>query len=109
MVYIVLDNALDASPRWIQLQANHEADALTLTITDEGPGFAPTMLAHFGKPFQSSKGRTGGGLGLFLVLNVARTLGGNVTASNRSEGGAIVKITLPLSAIALEEAAAHAG
>lgn len=109
MVYNVLDNALDASPRWIQLQANHEADALTLTITDEGPGFAPTMLAHFGKPFQSSKGRTGGGLGLFLVLNVARTLGGNVTASNRSEGGAIVKITLPLSAIALEEAAAHAG
>nr|WP_315185320.1 ATP-binding protein [uncultured Albidiferax sp.] len=109
MVYNVLDNALDASPRWIQLQAGREADALTLTVTDEGPGFAPAILAHFGKPFQSSKGRTGGGLGLYLVLNVARTLGGNVTARNRPEGGAVVKITLPLSAIAIEKAVAHAG
>jgi two-component system sensor histidine kinase RegB len=109
MVYNVLDNALDASPRWIQLQAGREADLLTLTVTDEGPGFAPTILAHFGKPFQSSKGRTGGGLGLYLVLNVARTLGGNVTARNRPEGGAVVKITLPLTAIAIGEAQTHAG
>ncbi|WP_367846543.1 ATP-binding protein [Rhodoferax sp. WC2427] len=109
MVYNVLDNALDASPRWIQLQANREADALTLTVTDEGPGFAPAMLAHFGKPFQSSKGRTGGGLGLFLVLNVARTLGGNVTAFNRVEGGAVVKITLPLATFAMGKTASNAG
>ena len=108
MVYNVLDNALDASPRWVQLQASREAEALTLTVTDEGPGFAPAILAHFGKPFQSSKGRTGGGLGLYLVSNVARTLGGNVTASNRPEGGAVVKITLPLAAITIGEAAAHA-
>lgn len=108
MVYNVLDNALDASPRWVQLQASREAEALTLTVTDEGPGFSPAILAHFGKPFQSSKGRTGGGLGLYLVSNVARTLGGNVTASNRPEGGAVVKITLPLAAITIGEAAAHA-
>ena len=43
-----------------------------------GPGFAPEMLAQFGKPYQSSKGRPGGGLGLFLVVNVVRTLGGSV-------------------------------
>jgi two-component system sensor histidine kinase RegB len=60
------------------------------------------MLAQFGKPYQSSKGRPGGGLGLFLAVNVARTLGGSVTAANRPEGGAQVKLTLPLSSIALE-------
>jgi two-component system sensor histidine kinase RegB len=109
MVYNVLDNALDASPRWVQLKVSRDADALTLAVTDEGPGFAPAMLAHFGKPFQSSKGRTGGGLGLFLVLNVARTLGGNVTACNRPEGGALVTITLPLTAITIGDAAAYAG
>jgi two-component system sensor histidine kinase RegB len=74
-----------------------------LTVRDRGPGFAPSMLSQFGKPYQSTKGRPGGGLGLFLSLNVARTLGGTVTATNREEGGALVRITLPLATIAIEE------
>ena len=61
------------------------------------------MLAQLGKPYQSSKGRPGGGLGLFLVVNVARTLGGSVTARNRPEGGAVVTLTLPLAAITLDD------
>jgi two-component system sensor histidine kinase RegB len=61
------------------------------------------MLAQLGKPYQSSKGRPGGGLGLFLVVNVARTLGGSVSARNRPEGGAAVTLRLPLAAITLEE------
>lgn len=103
MICNVLDNALEASPRWVGLTAAHDGDALTLTVTDVGPGFAPEMLAQFGKPYQSSKGRPGGGLGLFLVVNVARTLGGSVTARNRPEGGAVVTLTLPLAAITLDE------
>ncbi|MNQ10862.1 Sensor histidine kinase RegB [compost metagenome] len=103
MVCNVLDNALEASPHWLRLEATHDADALTITVTDAGPGFMPAILAEFGKPYQSSKGRPGGGLGLFLVVNVARTLGGRVAVRNRPEGGAIVTITLPLAAIVLEE------
>ena len=63
--------------------------------------------AQFGKPYNSSKGRPGGGLGLFLVVNVARTLGGTVAASNREEGGAVVRVHLPLSAIAIQPEQAH--
>ena len=107
MICNVLDNALEASPRWIRLEAARHLDALTLTVTDAGPGFPPGMLAHFGKPYQSSKGRPGGGLGLFLVVNVARTLGGSVAARNRPEGGASVTVTLPLAAITLAEETAH--
>ncbi|MBC8056022.1 MAG: HAMP domain-containing histidine kinase [Rhizobiales bacterium] len=107
MICNVLDNALEASPRWIRLEAERNADALTLTVTDAGPGFAPGMLAQFGKPYQSSKGRPGGGLGLFLVVNVARTLGGSVAARNRPEGGASVTVTLPLASITLVERAPH--
>lgn len=103
MICNVLDNALEASPHWVGLTAAHDGDALTLTVTDVGPGFPPGMLAQFGKPYQSSKGRPGGGLGLFLVVNVARTLGGSVTARNRPEGGAVVTLTLPLAAITLDE------
>lgn len=108
MIFNVLDNALDASPHWVRLEALREADALKLVITDQGPGFAAEMLAHFGKPYQSSKGRPGGGLGLFLVVNVARTLGGTVTARNRAEGGAEVQLALPLAAISLEQEKGHA-
>ncbi|MEP7101931.1 MAG: HAMP domain-containing sensor histidine kinase, partial [Burkholderiales bacterium] len=109
MICNVLDNALEASPRGIHLAAARDAESLTLTVTDTGPGFPPGMLSQFGKPYQSSKGRPGGGLGLFLVVNVARTLGGSVAARNRPEGGASVTLTLPLAAIVLDEEDAHAG
>ena len=108
MVCNVLDNALEASPHWLRLEVTLESDALLLSVSDAGPGFAPAMLADFGKPYQSSKGRPGGGLGLFLSVNVARTLGGTVTARNRAEGGALVRVQLPLRAISLEATDADA-
>ncbi|MGJ7578939.1 ATP-binding protein [Variovorax sp. RHLX14] len=98
----VLDNALEASPYRVELQVTRVDESMVLTVTDDGPGFAPAMLAQLGKPYQSSKGRPGGGLGLFLVVNVVRTLGGSVSAANRLEGGAAVTIRLPLAAITLE-------
>ena len=107
MICNVLDNALEASPLWVSLEAACEDDSLKLLITDAGPGFASEMLAQFGKPYQSSKGRPGGGLGLFLVVNVARKLGGTVAAHNRPEGGAVVQLTLPLAAITLDEDKGH--
>ena len=109
MVYNVLDNALEASPRRVHLDAALDADSLTLTVTDDGPGFQPQVLAQLGKPYNSTKGRTGSGLGLFLAVNVARTLGGRVMAGNRPEGGAVVVITLPLAAITLKEGEGRVG
>jgi len=38
-------------------------------------------------------------MGLFLSVNVARTLGGRLQASNREEGGAAVTLTLPLTSL----------
>ncbi|MDB5961791.1 MAG: putative Two-component sensor [Massilia sp.] len=106
MIANVLDNALEASPHWLRLEASQAGDELVIEVLDAGPGFAPGMLREFGKPYQSTKGQPGRGLGLFLVVNVARTLGGSVAASNRDvhngRGGAAVKVTLPMSAIALE-------
>lgn len=103
MVFNVLDNARDASPHWVSLEAHREGDALHIVITDQGPGFAPEVLAHIGVPYQSTKGRPGGGLGLFLSMNVARTLGGSVTAENLPSGGAKVTISLSLPDISLPE------
>jgi two-component system sensor histidine kinase RegB len=107
MICNVLDNALEAAQRAVAMHVTRDGDTLSLEIVDDGPGFAPRMLAHFGKPYQSSKGRPGGGLGLFLVVNVARTLGGTVEAENRPQGGARVTLRLPLSAITLDEENDH--
>ena len=60
------------------------------------------VLERLGAPYNSTKGRPGGGLGLFLSVNVARTLGGRLSAQNRPQGGAIVTVSLPMSAIAIE-------
>ncbi len=105
----LLDNALEASPTgWVGMSASVEDDHLCVIVTDRGPGFPASVLAQFGKPYQSTKGRSGGGLGLFLVVNVARTLGGAVVARNRDEGGAEVKLTIPLGAIRLAGEGEHA-
>jgi two-component system, sensor histidine kinase RegB len=105
----LLDNALEASPTgWVGMSASVEDDHLCVIVTDRGPGFPASVLAQFGKPYQSTKGRSGGGLGLFLVVNVARTLGGAVVARNRDEGGAEVKLTIPLTAIRLAGEGEHA-
>jgi two-component system sensor histidine kinase RegB len=102
MICNVLDNALEASPDWIAFEAMREGDDLVLRVFDRGPGFPAAMLAQLGRPYQSSKGRPGSGLGLFLSLNVARTLGGNIAAQNRDGSGALVTMTLPLTALTLE-------
>ena len=98
----LLDNALEASPGDVSMCASLEGGELSLVIRDAGPGFQPRMLEGIGRPYQSSKGRPGGGLGLFLVVNVVRKIGGHFQVRNRDTGGAEVKILLPLSALALE-------
>ena len=96
----VIDNAVDVSPDWIGIEAAREGDALSLSITDRGPGFPADILAGLGQPYRSTKGQPGGGLGLFLLVNVMRKMGGEVRAANRDEGGARVTMVLPLAAVA---------
>lgn len=103
MVFNVLDNALEASPDWVALDVRCEDDAVVVVVADAGPGFEPGILQRLGTPYNSSKGRPGGGLGLFLSVNVARTLGGRLQAENCPQGGAVVTVTLPLAAIAIED------
>jgi len=104
VIHNLLDNALEASPDWLRFSAACRGGQITLTVRDRGPGFAAEVLEHFGKPYQSTKGKPGGGLGLFLVVNVLRKLGGAVAAENTPEGGAVVRLQLPLSALSLEKA-----
>jgi two-component system sensor histidine kinase RegB len=98
----VLENAYEASPGWIGVDARADGDLLVFTVTDRGPGFSPEILPEIGRPYRSTKPREGGGLGLFLVVNVMRKLGGEVYAANRETGGAVVRLTLPLTPLTIE-------
>ncbi|WP_374555965.1 ATP-binding protein [Thermomonas sp.] len=100
MLFNILDNAHEASPGDVALDARVEADQLVLAVEDGGPGFDPGMLERLGTPYRSSKGAPGRGLGLFLSVNVARTLGGTIAARNRPGGGAAVTVRIPLQALA---------
>ncbi|MCQ8781346.1 ATP-binding protein [Mangrovibrevibacter kandeliae] len=102
VIQSLFDNAFEASPRWIGITARRQDEQLVLTVRDRGPGFSEIMLSEFGKPYRSSKNRAGSGLGLFLVVNVMRKLGGAVAAGNRAEGGAEVTLTLPLRRLSVE-------
>ncbi|CCE11274.1 putative Two-component sensor histidine kinase; Photosynthetic apparatus regulatory protein regB (PrrB protein) [Bradyrhizobium sp. STM 3843] len=99
----VLDNAYEVSRDWVELVVERDGDMLLLSISDRGPGFDRAILAQLGRPYQSSKGRPGGGLGLFLVVNVIRKLGGVVSAWNHRGRGATVRLSLPLSMLAIGE------
>jgi two-component system sensor histidine kinase RegB len=108
ILHNVLDNALEASPDWVGIEASRRGELLAVTVRDKGAGFAQDILANFGKPYQSTKGRSGRGLGLFLVVNVLRKLGGSVVATNNPGGGASVELRLPIGALSLEsEVPAH--
>ena len=96
----VLDNAAEVSPAWTSFTASRDGEMLVIEIADRGPGFSDEMIEGFGQPYRSTKGRPGGGLGLFLLVNVLRKLGGGATVANRDEGGALVRIWLPVAALA---------
>ncbi|WP_292053871.1 MULTISPECIES: ATP-binding protein [unclassified Brevundimonas] len=96
----LIDNAAEAEAGSLVLNAVADGEQIILTFLDDGPGIPQQILSRLGQPYQSTKGRAGAGLGLFLLVNTMRTLGGEVVASNRREGGASVQLRLPTEALA---------
>jgi two-component system, sensor histidine kinase RegB len=109
VLFNVLDNAAEASPAWVGVDVRRMDGELVIRISDDGPGFSAEMLETFGKPYHSSKHRAGSGLGLFLVVNAVRKLGGGVVPRNRTGGGAEVTIRLPLSSLGVAAAGGRHG
>ena len=74
--------------------------AVRLSISDNGPGFAPKILARAFEPYITSKPR-GTGLGLAMVKKIVDEHGGRVDIQNRSEthGAKISILLLKLAAM----------
>jgi nitrogen fixation/metabolism regulation signal transduction histidine kinase len=82
-----------------RLVSRHGTPTAEITVEDNGPGFQPELVAQIFDPYVTSKPR-GTGLGLAIVKRIVEEHGGRIEAENRREGGARVRIDLPLIATA---------
>lgn len=97
----LLSNALRYTPDAGRITVALASTGL-LTVHDSGPGIAPEALPHiFERFYRAERSRSrdegGTGLGLAIARQLARAMGGDVTAANHPSGGAIFTVTLPLS------------
>lgn len=95
----LLDNAFDAAASgerrvWADFAASR--DELTISVADSGDGIDPELIEQFLRFGVSSKAGEPRGLGLALVRQSVRRLGGTLEIEN--DGGAIFTVTLPLAA-----------
>ncbi len=97
----LIDNARLASPPEgaVEVRAHVDDGALHLTVTDEGPGMTPAVLARATEPFFTTRPAGGGmGLGLFLARALTEGVGGTLTLDNRAAGGVEAALRWPLKA-----------
>ncbi len=78
-----------------QLDAGGEAVYAVVTVCDNGPGFQRELLGRVFDPYVTSKPK-GTGLGLAIVKKIVEEHGGRIDADNRPEGGARVRVVLPV-------------
>ncbi|MCX7569342.1 HAMP domain-containing sensor histidine kinase [Tumebacillus sp. DT12] len=97
----IVGNALRFTPEGgrIEMRAEVEAGRLAITVRDTGAGFAERDLGRvFDKFYQGDPSRSQAkghaGLGLYIAKRLTEQHGGEVTASNHPEGGAVVRVVL---------------
>ncbi|HYQ88327.1 MAG TPA: ATP-binding protein [Candidatus Binatia bacterium] len=65
-----------------------------VVVADSGPGITEEVKEKMFDPFFTTRSM-GTGLGLSISLQIAREHGGNLTARNSAQGGAVFKFSLP--------------
>lgn len=115
-IYPVIANALrnsieaivmsGATSGLIQLRAAADAKALTISVTDDGPGFVAALFDargrfRFGRSTKqstrtSSSERDKRGLGLALSREIAQSLGATLKLTQAQPRGAVMTLTIPL-------------
>lgn len=108
----LIDNAADAAAlavapaadpltvdraAWVEVEVLADGDTLFVTVADSGPGVAPELGERVFDQDVSTKASGGRGLGLGLVRQVARALGGDVWIADAggAEDGAVFVARLP--------------
>ena len=97
----LLENAVDFARERVLVEARWNDDVVDVSISDDGPGFAPEIMARLGEPYVTSRPGSsteteavGLGLGFFIAKTLLERAGGRLTFENRAvpERGAIVHV-----------------
>jgi two-component system sensor histidine kinase KdpD len=97
----LVENAVKYTPRasTITVSASADSEAVTVEVSDRGPGIPPADLERVFEKFQrlESRGKQGGvGLGLTICRGIVTAHGGRIGVVNREGGGASFRFTIPL-------------
>jgi nitrogen fixation/metabolism regulation signal transduction histidine kinase len=74
----------------------HDVDVVEIVVADNGPGFQSDALSTVFDPYVTTKPK-GTGLGLAIVKKLVEEHAGTIEADNREEGGAMIRIQLPVN------------
>jgi nitrogen fixation/metabolism regulation signal transduction histidine kinase len=100
VIHNLLQNAQQAIAEQVDgrvtLSTRHDGRRVELILRDNGPGFPPATLPRAFEPYVTTKAR-GTGLGLAIVKKIIDEHRGEITLSNQAEGGAEVRVRLPLA------------
>ncbi len=96
----LLENAAKYSPAGsaIRLSAHEDAQTVTISVNDGGPGFPEQRRDELFKMFvrgSTESGKPGSGLGLAICKAIVEAHGGQISASNNEDGGGCVSFSLP--------------
>ena len=97
----LIQNAQDAmmnntKKQIIQINTNKLKNYIVLSIEDNGPGFSADILKKAFEPYVTTKSH-GTGLGLAIVKKIIEEHEGAIAIENIKNGGALIKIQLPIS------------
>ncbi len=97
----LLDNAAKYAPKQTEIDIGAGADDSTveIRIADRGPGIPPALIDKvFDKFYRIESGdkSVGTGLGLTIAKAIVEAHGGDITLTNRDEGGLLARIRFPL-------------
>jgi two-component system, NtrC family, sensor histidine kinase HydH len=92
----LLDNARQISPPGAppSLRVAQRADHLVFEVRDFGPGLPAGREARIFDAFFTTRAN-GTGLGLAIASRVAESHGGEITAANHADGGAVFRLIIP--------------
>jgi signal transduction histidine kinase len=104
LIYRAIENVIRNAVKYtakgtcVEVKASVTPEELEVRISDQGPGVQQKDLESIFRPFTSSgaSGTTSGyGLGLAITKTALQRHGGDVSATNKPEGGLSVTILLP--------------
>ncbi|MGR3198539.1 MAG: PAS-domain containing protein [Paracoccus sp. (in: a-proteobacteria)] len=87
-------DAATSPPGRISLSASQSGDWLEIVVSDTGPGFSAEALSRATEPFFTTRKGQGSGLGLSMVYDQTKMVGGTLRLSNGTQG-ALVTLRLP--------------